>query len=161
MIYAIAEDEHEGPVKIGYARGEPFIGDWKVPLLGRLRDAQLGNPRPLIVIALCSGRPQTERALHITFAKHRLFNEWFLREGKVLEFLDRFAILPIRNERIDGKRMKAPYLAPNGRTGPVLNRFLAASQRPRRPVKCFCSYCGWKGHNKTRCAKRMAEQALP
>jgi hypothetical protein len=93
----IGEDPHAGPIKIGYAKGEPFEGDWMRVLMNRLRDAQLGNHRRLMVVGLCSGTIEQERALHAVFRSHRLMNEWFARDGNVLSFVEQHAVNPIVN----------------------------------------------------------------
>lgn len=95
MIYIIAEDPDVGPVKIGYASGVPFEGNWKRALQARMTDLQAGNWRPLFIIGLCDGTIVQERALHALFADLRIRGEWFRREGAVEQFLSENRISPV------------------------------------------------------------------
>jgi hypothetical protein len=172
VIYAIAEVGDEcGPVKLGYAKGEPWQGRWEHQLRHRLRDIQMGNPRELEVVALCSGTMQQEHALHALFSQYRARNEWFYRVGDVLDFVCAHSIESIRGSMIKTRKRGLAELVQDGASSARLKSIIgrAWSQigleqrravQARRLRRVFCSACGGQGHSRATCQEPVAVQIV-
>ena len=70
-----------GLVKIGYST------EWR----SRVERVCNGCPHPAALILVIPGDEQQERGFHAMFAAYRERGEWFRCEGKVREFLQRYA----------------------------------------------------------------------
>lgn len=170
MIYVFAEDPDAGPVKIGYTKGHPFEGDWMQALMHRLRDAQLGNPRQLYVIALCGGTAAEERAVHALFRVDRIRNEWFERSAQVAAFVDAHRVDAIANrytartgvkpasERTDEYVLKAITSA-WGRTAARVAR--NQNRNHLWGTGAACEKCGKPGHMAIGCKRRIQAAENP
>jgi hypothetical protein len=80
MIYGVIEEGDETTIKVGYT------GPYGVSLndaVVRVRGLQVGNRRPLVIVAAAVGERFDETALHKQFEKHRIAGEWFETKGPV------------------------------------------------------------------------------
>lgn len=78
LVYFIQEDVPQGPIKIGHG--------WRV--LDRLRGLQVGNPRPLCLVATMRGGKAAERELHARFKALHIRGEWYRPEPELIAFLE-------------------------------------------------------------------------
>lgn len=82
MIYFI-QDSATCNIKIG--RTGPFsVGDG---VDARIKSLQIGNPSPLVLLAVVDGGFEEEAHLHQLFASHRLAGEWFRPSPALLQHL--------------------------------------------------------------------------
>jgi hypothetical protein len=66
LLYFI-QDGNDGPIKIG----------WTTNVRERISRLQMGNPRPLRVVAVILGGEEEESRWHNDYADQRLRGEWF------------------------------------------------------------------------------------
>lgn len=78
MIYFI-EIVGDTPVKIGHT---------SKPVNQRLSQLQVGNPKPMRVVATVDGDKEMEGYLHAMFAEAHIRGEWYERTEAVLDFLE-------------------------------------------------------------------------
>ena len=76
MIYFVTDGT---AIKIGYS----IDGQVK----RRIGKLQTGNPRPLRLLATCTGSRRTERRLHRRFSSSHLRGEWFRRTKELTAFV--------------------------------------------------------------------------
>jgi hypothetical protein len=77
-VYFAQEDG--GPIKIGHTTG---------PLSRRLSLLQIGNPRPLKILAAYPGDVFEEQRLHLLFEAERIRGEWFRATHRLVEHVAR------------------------------------------------------------------------
>lgn len=98
-VYFISSGQ--GAIKIGWAKDPDK----------RLRQLQIGTPKPLRLVGVIAGSQMVERLIHKDLALARLRGEWF----------DRKKALPIVNHLIDTMGFRV-IRAANSRTIPEGNR---------------------------------------
>lgn len=135
MIYVIREQEEDGSwspfVKVGMV-----VGDKESHVRARLNRHQVGNPRRLVVVGMCSGGRAEEKELHERFKRYRVkrkaVREWLRVEGVLAEWME-----IVKCESIQKPRQKRP------------------------PVPKRCRHCDSLDHTKGKCHVRKTEsQAL-
>lgn len=66
------------------------------------RLSQLQTPEPVVVHGLLEGRARHERHIQNTFSEYRLQGEWFLKKGRLAEWIEggcSAAILPLQESQ--------------------------------------------------------------
>jgi hypothetical protein len=93
---AVAGPDHPGWVYLVAERGHTALDDFvKVGWTGheraeaRLADFQVGNPRPLVMVAKFVGTKDDEANLHDEFHHTRVIGEWFRCTPALLRHFDR------------------------------------------------------------------------
>lgn len=91
MIYFLIEQSDYRAVKIGYTAN----------LAMRLSNLQIGNVKPLVLVAIIDGNQLMETILHKLFEKYHVRGEWYSLTGDLLNFIKPHLLVQVSKTILD------------------------------------------------------------